>query len=274
MADMKTIGVLTPALDSTTLSRIMTSLTSFLFEKGFEVMLFCTDHGKKERTALKAVDELGLDAAVVLAAGSEELYDLALEVLDFPLVFVGKKVKNGYCITYDDYMAGCAIGEYLTACGDFEDYLYIGMGNGKEAAGKTRLDGLRTALKAKGIDDFRYLRTDYTLEKASDQIHAYLQKHIPEVIICGTDTLALACYKELNNLGLRIPEDVSVAGFGSHVVTEWMTPGLTMVRYPDEMAGYFAGDMVVKLLNGETVAKKDLVLDYQLIERESVKTKK
>jgi LacI family sucrose operon transcriptional repressor len=89
------------------------------------------------------------------------------------------------------------------------------------------------------------------------------------LIIAATDNLALACYKEILAKGLRVPEDISLIGFGGYDLSELLTPSLCTVRFDNELAGQMAGSTILSLIAKEPVATTQ-VIGYGLVKGESV----
>lgn len=74
----------------------------------------------------------------------------------------------------------------------------------------------------------------------------------PTAICCGNDSMAIRVYAHLRNRGLRIPQDLSVAGYDDHVlISQNLTPPLTSVRLPYRRIGVTAADRLI-----ETIAHK------------------
>jgi LacI family sucrose operon transcriptional repressor len=69
--------------------------------------------------------------------------------------------------------------------------------------------------------------------------------------------------------GLKVPEDLSITGFGGYEVTEMIHPGITTAKFYYKEAGQMAAKSIVKLVNGEELPKLSLS-KYKIIERESV----
>ena len=59
----------------------------------------------------------------------------------------------------------------------------------------------------------------------------------PTALFCSNDQLAMTVIRDLRRMGLRVPEDVSVAGFDGVRVGEWMTPVLSTVVQPNADIG-------------------------------------
>ena len=88
-------------------------------------------------------------------------------------------------------------------------------------------------------------------------------------IVCEDDNVALGVMKALHDRGVKVPEDVSVTGFGDYLKNaKYMLPALTTVRQPVKEMGERACDLVQRRLNG-TIKNDRLVLPATLAIRES-----
>ena len=69
--------------------------------------------------------------------------------------------------------------------------------------------------------------------------------------------------------GLRIPQDISVTGFGGYDTSELLTPPLTSIRFDAEAEACICADTVLRMLRGEPVSKTQLI-GYRFVEGGSV----
>ncbi len=93
----------------------------------------------------------------------------------------------------------------------------------------------------------------------------------PTALICFNDIVAIGVYKAAHELGLRIPEDVSVVGFDDIPMAELLGPPLTTVSLFPEQAGAIAAEALLSLVRGESNGEhKHIDIQTQLIERASV----
>ncbi len=73
----------------------------------------------------------------------------------------------------------------------------------------------------------------------------------PTVICCGNDEMAMRVYGILRARGLRVPEEVSVAGFDNHrPIAEMLFPPLTTVELPYRAMGRLAAETLVRMIAG------------------------
>jgi DNA-binding LacI/PurR family transcriptional regulator len=73
----------------------------------------------------------------------------------------------------------------------------------------------------------------------------------PTALFCASDQLAMQVIRDLQAMGLRVPQDVSVAGFDGVQVGELMSPALTTVVQPSAEVGLCAFDLLQRVISGE-----------------------
>ena len=78
-------------------------------------------------------------------------------------------------------------------------------------------------------------------------------KSRPTAVVCGNDVLAFGALLEAQALGLRVPRDVSIAGFDDLDWASQLPPGLTTVALPAREVGQLAADYLMNRLAGQTV---------------------
>ena len=96
----------------------------------------------------------------------------------------------------------------------------------------------------------------------------------PTAVFVANDSLAVGCYKAANELGLKIPEDISIVGFNDLATTKYMVPPLTTVRLYMEFMGETAVSLMMERIETEREICKMVTIPTKLIERESCKPPK
>lgn len=138
---------------------------------------------------------------------------------------------------------------------------------------RLRVRGYRNALTKHGfpIDRAYILEGEFT----SDSGHSLAGKAMehtnpPTALICGDDMMALGAISAVNELGLRVPEDVSVIGFDDISLARFSTPPLTTIRQDTFQKGRLAADALVALIHGRDHATPmQIMLEASLITRNS-----
>jgi len=105
----------------------------------------------------------------------------------------------------------------------------------------------------------------YNLARAMMQTEAP-----PEVIIACNDNMAIGAYRAMLELGLKIPDDISIASFNDIPVAQLLNPPLSTVHIPAELIGETAVDLLLERFAGRDVTKT-VVLSTDIIWRDSTR---
>jgi DNA-binding LacI/PurR family transcriptional regulator len=139
-------------------------------------------------------------------------------------------------------------------------------------AARARLDGFRSGLDLGGtpLDPALERHGDFRIETGLELALELLRLKVPPTAIFAcNDGMAVGVYHAAAQLGLRIPEDLSVVGFDDLPKAKWMVPPLTTVRQPLRAMGNAAARMTVSLAAGETLPRQRVELATELVVRES-----
>lgn len=266
----KIIGVIAPCLDSTVTSRTMMSIDEFLRKDAYMSLVMNTDHDEKlELKYMESLWRMNVDGIILIATQVSQAHKELLKKMDLPFVFVGQKYEEGISILYDDYRAGYHVGTYV-AKRNHKDVIYIGVDESDQAVGIDRKKGILEGLQDHGVRDVELLYSDFSFSAAYERTKELLAKRIPDMIICATDKLALGAYKAIQEKNLKIPEEISLIGFGGYEISTLLSPKLTTIRYDSDTAGYLAAETLVKLIKEEPVPSVQII-GYEMLEGESVK---
>ncbi|PRY44520.1 LacI family DNA-binding transcriptional regulator [Umezawaea tangerina] len=137
---------------------------------------------------------------------------------------------------------------------------------------RARVDGYRSALDEAGLavepDLVRW--GDFYVHGGYDHGMALLDRpDRPTAIFAGSDFQALGVMRAARELGLSIPDDLSIVGYDDLDVTEWIGPPLTTVRQPLREMATTAAEMVFTLARGERPRNERIDLAIELVVRQS-----
>ncbi|WP_328472725.1 LacI family DNA-binding transcriptional regulator [Actinoplanes sp. NBC_00393] len=135
-----------------------------------------------------------------------------------------------------------------------------------------RFDGYRSALEAAGlsVDPALVVRTDLTQEGGREAARDLLARpDRPTAVFACNDLQALGVYQAAREVGLRIPDELSVVGFDDLPVTELVDPPLTTVHQPLAEMAVAATEMALALGRGESPAQIGVELATTLTVRSS-----
>jgi len=141
----------------------------------------------------------------------------------------------------DDEGGGREAAATLLAAGITEVWV-IGKDPTPEAtAGPRRMVGIRAELAAKGIDLAGVVPCEWSVTEGFAATSRWLARGgRAEGLICMNDRLAMGVYQALADVGLRVPDDVSVVSFDGSALAGWLRPTLTSVELPFTELGALA----------------------------------
>ena len=91
----------------------------------------------------------------------------------------------------------------------------------------------------------------------------------PTATFIASDEVAVGALAALHERGLSVPGDMAVVGFDDIPVARYLVPALTTVRLPAYQLGLRAVDMLIRIIRGEEVIERGILLDTELVIRES-----
>ena len=177
----------------------------------------------------------------------------------------------GY-VNADNLGAMAMLVSHLTARGH-RRIAYMGPGSPSNLA--DRYDGYRQALAAQGLAWDPALQVEgWGIACGPDECARVLDAWLalpspPTAILCWVDYLAAHFADALQARGLRVPEDMALAGFDDTPIAGHVAGGLTSVRQPFRRIGQLAAEGLLAMLAGEPADTCRLTLPTELIVRAS-----
>ena len=137
---------------------------------------------------------------------------------------------------------------------------------------RARVDGFRSAHDEAGIglnpEFIRY--GDFHVSGGYQHGRDLLDRpDRPTAIFAGSDMQALGVLRAAHELGLRVPEDLSVVGYDDVAVSKWIQPALTTVHQPLQEMAATATRMLLQLADGHTSGPQRIELATELVVRNS-----
>jgi LacI family transcriptional regulator len=154
----------------------------------------------------------------------------------------------------------------------------IGFINGKAdfPQDQQRLEGYQQALRGVGLSyDGRLVRwAEYFGERAYEETGRLISLSCPPTaIIAADDIMAIGIMEWLRKKGLRIPEEVAVAGCGDFPIASLISPSLTTIRLPLVQMGRMAVRSLFRQIEGPRRRPSLITIAPLVVERESTRRK-
>ena len=262
----KLFGLIISAATNPIYARIMMALEERAHELGYDLLFAhsLNQTSREEacirRLLLRRVDGLFIVPVYRLtphAPAYEEIRRLKV-----PTVILGH--RGLFCSSFpnietDDIAASYAVTKHLIDLGHKRIAYFTGPPVSPSA--QERYEGYRRALREASIemDDRLVFNAGSTIEEGEKAALQMMNEHPKATAVQAVnDLVAIGAADVFLNQGIRVPDDLSVAGFGNIMVSEYFRVPLTTVRQPKLRLGYAAMDLMQDLLKGEAGESKRL----------------
>ncbi|MEM7520009.1 MAG: LacI family DNA-binding transcriptional regulator [Pseudomonadota bacterium] len=271
-----TVGVIVPTIDHAIFAELIQSFSEKIEELGFTILI--ASHGydlQREYALTRKMLEHRVDGMALVGTEHEAETMLLLKSQGIPstLLWNYDAAAHAPCVGVDNHHAGVLIGAHVAQLG----HQHVGalfpplVGNDRAAQ---RLSGVVAGLNRYGvsIDPAHRLETHYGVGAAKDAVGAFLEGGpLPTALICGNDVLAWGALHAIARAGLKVPDDISVAGIGDFRGSREFEPAVTTVRIPARQIGAKAAALIVRMITAPEDGFEGVRIEPQLMVRETTR---
>lgn len=254
------------------LTQVLDTLVAALRAEDMRLIFDIVD-GEHHRDAyLELIRSKRIDGIILSGPRYDDKAVAALEEEGFPTVLMGQ-LPGSCCTSVDvDNRAAARIAvEHLLKLGHRTIACITNAGLEYTAAVE-RLEGYREALSSAGImpDETLIRYGDFNPESGFTEMNALLQvAHRPSAVFVASDVVAFGATAAIREAGLRIPQDIALVAFDNVPLSKYVQPALTTVNLPAKQLALEASRILLQLIRNEPVPEKRVLLETELIIRES-----
>jgi LacI family transcriptional regulator len=255
-----TIGMIVPRLDSNFISTVLASIENVINPAGFHLIISQSfENVQKEIANALTMFNSRVDALIVsLAADTVDTSHFEpFASKGVPVFFFDRVCEKESCQNFvlDNFEAGYEITKHLIEQ-NCRKIIHI-TGNITKNVYADREKGYLNALEDYGITFHpEYILTNnLSLQagiEAAEKILSF--KPLPDGIFIANDMCAAGCMITLKEKGIKIPDEIAIAGFNNDPVSRLVEPRLTTVNYPGDLMGKFVATSLIDKLNGKLPA--------------------
>lgn len=262
----KLFGLIIPSLANPIYSRVILAIQERAYELGYDVLLsYSLNLPEREEACIRRllsrrVD--GLFLVPVYRMATEAPIYQELLTRQIPTVLLGHTAP--FCSRFvnveaDDLLAGYTLTQHFLKLG----HRCIAFLAGPPATPWTteRFEGYRRALREAGldVDEKLVFQAGRTLEDGAKAAMQLINESCEATAIQAVnDLVAAGCAEVLLKQSVRIPQDISIAGFGNTMLSEYFLVPLTTVSQPKHRLGMAAVESMMQLLKGQRPEPKRL----------------
>jgi LacI family repressor for deo operon, udp, cdd, tsx, nupC, and nupG len=255
--------VVLPTLDNVFFSKILRGIEETLFEAGYGMIIGDLDGSPEKEARFASFMAAGqVDGALLLNGhlvgqsrdGRGQPFKTNVPMVALCEAISGADIPQ---IVVDNRAAAQRMTEYLASLGH-RRIAYI-RGPGDNVLERERFKGYRDGLQAAGLsfDETLVWPGDYSLGAGVAVGESILARRVrPSAVFSSNDEMAIGLMRTLISAGVRVPEDISVAGFDDIEFAAVVEPPLTTVHQPRRELGQTGATMLLDLLAGRARAPR------------------
>ncbi|MGB9790188.1 LacI family DNA-binding transcriptional regulator [Thermotoga caldifontis] len=265
----KTIGVVFEDSSNPFYAEVFKGIETSARKYGYQVILMNTERDYiNELQAVETLLQKRVDGIIISPTQFDSKDIEKLVKLNYPFVILGVHFEGA---KLDEVYSNDAKGGYLATRHLLErGRRKILMLNGfmYKSVARMRYEGYVRAMSEYGLQPYMMVEIEEGYESAFNKIMELKDTEF-DALFCFNDVFAIAALKALRLLKRRVPEDVAVVGYDDISYAEFVQPSLTTVRIDKFLEGVVAFEMLYERLSNLRTDPKQVVLDVELIVRES-----
>lgn len=244
-------------------------------KQGYSLLFGSKNDRLKNDTFLEYFKYRCVDGIAIICTDPNDKETLELIESDFPIVVIDMFNKNTSTVTSDS----------LKGCNLAIKYLYD-LGHRKIAhiSGASYSDNWPSIIRKKGyikamnklnleiLDGYIADGVNFDVSGGYNAMKELLNlQERPTAVFTACDKIAIGAINAIKEVGLSVPEDISIMGFDDIEISRYITPRLTTIRQKCDEIGKTAVDLLVKQINEKAKLKINKIIPIELVERDSCK---
>ncbi|EGQ9315318.1 TPA: substrate-binding domain-containing protein [Vibrio parahaemolyticus] len=272
----KTIGMLVTTSTNPFFGEVVKGVERSCYHKGYSLIL-CNTEGDNERMrqSINTLLQKRVDGLILMCSSLEgeridvfERYpDIPVVVMDWgPMLFTSDKIQD------NSLRGGYLAAKYLIDCGHTE----IGCITGPliKHQAQMRYEGYKRAMNEAGLEFNAnwIIESDFECEGGYQAFKKMAERgKLPSSIFVSNDMMAMGVINAANELGIKVPDDLSIIGYDDIHIAKFMSPSLTTIHQPKYRLGQAAVETLVRRLDDKSNEAQVVQLEPTLVVRNSVK---
>jgi LacI family transcriptional regulator len=235
-------------------SEFLSGVVETTTNAGFSLILISSDQDNEKDTYLRLIHNSQVDGFIVMRTRrADERIDL-LRSQNIPFVAFGRTAgdNNFPFVDSDDEFGIRLMVDHLVKLG------HTRLGFIAEPTFFTksynRMQGYLKGLEAHGLDFDPELLVEANFRQPSGKLSTQKLLSVadaPTAIIASNDLLALGAFSAVQELGLEVGRDISIAGYDDILLAEYTNPPMTTVYQPAHQLGKMLAEMLIKIIHKE-----------------------
>jgi LacI family gluconate utilization system Gnt-I transcriptional repressor len=268
------VAALIPTIDNSLHAEIIQAMNERCRAAGLHLLLGCTNFSvAEEEEMVRSFLARQPEAVYLTGVTHTEATRAMLTASGLPVVEVANLPREPIDMAagYSSRRAAEAMTRLLIETGRRRiAYVFSPIGDNDRLA--DRRHGHRRTLEAAGLaaDPAQTVETELSIAGGAAALRVLLERQVEiDAIFCSTDVLAVGVLLECLRRGLRVPDQLAVAGFDDLPLAAEIVPALTTVRVPRRRMGEEAARLILARLRGDEPETAVVDVGFEIVRRAS-----
>ena len=269
-----TFGAIVPTMNNAIFAAGLQAFQEELGRNGATLLLASSSYSAQiEEEQIRSLVSRGADGLLLIGTQrSDQIYSF-LDDRQIPYVITWsyEQNKNRSCVGFDNLEASYELTLKAINLGH-KKFAIISAPTHSNDRAKNRVMGIHKALEDNGIDSqsVQSIECEYAIDNGFKSFKTLMEtKDQPTIIMCGNDVLAAGAVKMAHEMGLKIPDDISITGFDDIELASVIEPALTTVHVRHKKMGMIAAQVLLKQVEDKSY-RKNIKLDTWVVEGKSL----
>lgn len=240
-------------------------------------ILLCSSYGDKntELRFIQLLNRKQVEGIILISEIMNEGIKEQIENSKIPFVYLNRyyHINDFPTVSIDDFDASYEMTNYLISLGH-KNIACVSVKNENDCSVENlKMAGYKKAIEEFGEgDEILVCANGYTIEEGYEigrDILKFIDEYDVSAVFCSHDELAIGLINFLYDNNIRVPQDISVTGYGDIKIASVFRPKLTTIKEPHYDMGAVAIRRIIKELKGEEVDKTQIRLPFQIVKRGS-----
>ncbi|MBP3455544.1 MAG: LacI family DNA-binding transcriptional regulator [Alistipes sp.] len=268
-----TLGLIIPGIDNPYFANIASAMIHEAKRLGYQMIIIDTlENAANEREGISSLMSRKVDGMVIVTSDNDAAY---LESIhrNVPMVLIDRHFANTSLpyVCSDNRQGGYDATEYLIGMGH-RDILCI-QGVQRSMPSRQRVDGYHAAMRRAGLEaQTRVVGNDFTIQNGYLETKlAFSSPNPPSAIFALSNTILLGTLKAIHELGLRIPDDVSIVAFDNQIYMDYLNPAITRISQSTSEMCTLAMRILMQQISGDGSSDVQMLLPPKMVVCNSVR---
>jgi len=249
------VATLVPSINNVHYGKMVQSLTESLERSGLQILLGHTDYSaKREESLVESLLKRRPEAIALPYDGHTRRTVALLKNAQIPVVQLWEKPPKpiDYTVGFSNKDVAYNMTEQLINIG-YQRIAFLCETNDEWTRGAARRSGFKEAMISAGLSPHRMIRFGTPPMSIKDGffVGQNLKQYYDDIdcVFCVSDAPAFGVLSALQGQGVKVPDDMGIAGFGDFEVSRYSNPTISTVRFDPTEVGRIAADLITELID-------------------------